>query len=138
MTYDALSGKHDAITRRAYFLRSNQARISARKKPLFVDLAVADGMKSIPVLEAESVVTNGSRWTNDYAVTSPGGREFKLWRHNQAPETCELPVYVESSGTVTRVALTPFAVVGDTTMVGLVAAVIAFYELAESGYSFSP
>ena len=45
----------------------------------------------------------------------------------------DLPVYVETSGTPIRVALTPFAVAGDTVMVGAVAAVVGFLLWAQIG-----
>jgi hypothetical protein len=45
----------------------------------------------------------------------------------------DLPVYVETSGTPTRVVFTPFAVAGDTVMVGAVAAVVGFLLWAQIG-----
>jgi hypothetical protein len=44
-----------------------------------------------------------------------------------------LPVYVEISGTPTRVVLTPFAMAGDTVMVGAAVAVVGFLSWAQIG-----
>jgi hypothetical protein len=50
------------------------------------------------------------------------------------PESAfDLPVYAETSGTATRIVLTPFAVAGDTVMVGAVAAVVGFLMWAQIG-----
>ncbi len=47
--------------------------------------------------------------------------------------TFDLPVYPETSGTLTRVVLTPLAVAGDTVMVGAVAAVVGCVLWLEGG-----
>ena len=70
-------------------------------------------MQSIPVLSAPSVATNLPPERMIYAVTTREGRGFSLNEPDGAEQTFNLPVYVETSGTVTRLALTPFAVVGD-------------------------
>ena len=45
---------------------------------------------------------------------------------------------VENSGTVTRIALTPLAVIGDTVMVGLVVSAVALIAACQSGFGFVP
>jgi hypothetical protein len=51
----------------------------------------------------------------------------------ESESTFDLPVYVETSGTSIRIILTPFAVAGDSVMVGAVAAVIGFLLWAQIG-----
>jgi len=51
----------------------------------------------------------------------------------EAEATFNPPVYTETSGTPTRIVLTPFAVAGDTVMVGAVAAVVGFLLWAQIG-----
>ena len=131
--YDAFSEKHSVVKRRAYYLLRNEARIDARKKPKLVNLAVADGMKPIVVLPTQVAVTNLPPGTAAYAVVTKEERGFTLYRPPQPAATFDLPVYAEASGTPTRIALTPFAVAGDTVMVGMVAAVIGFYMWVQSG-----
>jgi len=52
---------------------------------------------------------------------------------NQPWATFDLPVYVETSGTPIRIVLTPFAVAGDTVMVGVVAAFVGFVLWVQCG-----
>ncbi|GEM_PF-925149 len=131
--YDALSDKHSAIERRAYFLEANRSRVGAGRKPKFVDLAMASGMKPIPVLDCGSAITNSLPWFACYPFKAEGGPGFKLHRMNGAESIYELPVYLESFGTPTRVVLTPFAVLGDTVMAGAVASAMAFLVWVSGG-----
>lgn len=138
VVYDAHSEKHSAVKRRAYYLQSNEARIAERKEPAFVDPAAAEGLVPIPVFEARTLCTNLPSGFTNYAVVSESGRSFTL--HPQATPlgACELPVYRETSNTALRVGLTPFAVVGDVVMVGVVASVAALIIACESGFYYSP
>ena len=136
--YDAYSEKHSVIKRQAYDLQSNQARISAGKAPKLVDLAAAGNMTSIPVFEAAMIVTNPPPHLTNYAVISESGREFTLHPQAERFGAFQLPAYPESSGTIVRVALTPFAAVGDTAMVGAVASVVALIVACESGFTYAP
>ena len=131
--YDALSEKHSVVKRRAYYLQRNEARIAAGKKPKFVSLAVADGMKPIAVLPTQVAVTNLPPGPAAYAIVTKEERGFTLYRPPQPAATFDLPVYAETSGTPTRIALTPFAVAGDTVMVGVLAAGVGFLLWVQSG-----
>jgi len=131
--YDALSEKHSMVKRRAYYLQQNQARIAAGKNPELVSLAVADGMKTIPVLPTQSDITNRPPELPAYAVVIKEGRGFTLYRLMESEANFDLPVYAETSGTPTRLVLTPFAVAGDTVMVGIVASVVGFFVWLEMG-----
>ena len=136
--YDAVSEKHSAVKRQAYYLELNQARISSGKAPKFTQLAAAEGMIPIPVFEAVAIATNPPTQLTNYAVLSESGREFTLHPQAEHLGAFQLPAYPESSGTVVRVALTPLAAVGDTAMVGVVAAFAALIAACESGFYCAP
>ena len=136
--YDAFSEKHSVIKRQAYYLQSNQARISAGRAPRLVDPAAAAGMAAIPVFGATRTTTNPPTLLMNYAVVSESGREFTLYPQAEPIGTFQLPAYPESSGTTVRVALTPLAVAGDTVMVGAVASFVALVVACESGFRFTP
>jgi len=131
--YDAFSEKHSTVKRRAYYLHPNQARIGAGTKPKWVKSSVADGMKPIAVLPMRSTVTNLPPELPAYGVVAKEGRGFTLYCRMESEATFDLPVYAETSGTPTRIMLTPFAVAGDTIMVGAVAAVVGFLWWVQSG-----
>ena len=131
--YDSLGEKHTEITRRSYYLWPNQARVAEGKKPRWVRPVVTEGMKPIPVLSDQDAATNSSPARTLYAVTIREGRAFNLYRPPEAKETYDLPVYPETYGTTIRVALTPFAIAGDTLMVCGVGAVVGFLLWVQCG-----
>lgn len=131
--YGAFSEKRSTVQRRAYYVHPNQARLNPGTKPDLVKPSVADGMKPIPVLPAPAALTNQPPEPSSYAVVTKEGRGFALFRPLESESTFDLPVYAETSGTPTRIVLTPFAVAGDTVMVGVVAAVVGFVAWAHIG-----
>ena len=131
--YDAFSEKHSTVKRRAYYLQQNAERISAGKKPEWVQSSVADGMKPIAVLPAQGAGSNLPPDLPSFAVVTNEGRAFTLYRPPKSEATFDFPVYPETSGTPTRIVLTPFAVAGDTVMVGAVAAFVGFLVWLQSG-----
>jgi hypothetical protein len=138
VVYDAYSERRAVNKRQAYYLQSNQARIRAGKAPKFFPPLAAEDMRPLPVFEQSAFVTNSPTGLTNYAVLSESGREFTLQPQAEPLGAFHLPVYRERSGTAIRVALTPFAVAGDTVMVGLVASVVALVMACESGLSFTP
>ncbi len=116
--YDAVSEKHSLVRRQAYYLRESEALVAAGKKPKLAPTSEAVGLKPIPVLPTAAVATNVLAEL-PYALVTREGRGFTLHRLAKPDGEFELPVYPEKSGTPTRVALTPFAVAGDTVMVGV-------------------
>ena len=90
-------------------------------------------MKSIPVLPTQGALTNPPPGVPAYAVVTKEGRGFTLYPPMEPESAFDLPVYAETSGTATRILLTPFAVVGDTVMVGAVATVVGFLLWAQIG-----
>ncbi len=131
--YDAFSEKHSTVKRRAYLLWQNANRIAAGRKPKLASVTVADGMKPVPVLPAPVAASNLPPEMAAYAVVTHEGRQFILYRPMEPDATFDLPVYAETSGTPTRLVLTPLAVAGDTVMVGAVAAVVGFILWLEIG-----
>jgi hypothetical protein len=131
--YDACSEKHLRVERQAYDLHPSQTHAEAGPKRELVELSAADGMKPIPVLPTQGALTNQPPGLPAYAVVTKEGRGFTLHRPMEAESDFDLPVYAETSGTATRIVLTPFAVVGDTLMVGAVAAVVGFLLWAQMG-----
>lgn len=131
--YDALSESHADVKRRSYYLSPNLDRIALGKKPKWAKTPVVDSMKSIPILPPGAAATNPPPEETAYAVTARNERAFILHQPDRFAETFDLPIYPETSGTGLRVALTPFAVAGDTVMVAGVAAVVAFLAWVGSG-----
>jgi len=120
--YNALSDRDDQIKRRAYFLEANQKRIAAGKAPQFVDPGLSRNLTAIPQQVS----------TNTYAIPGTNGWTFTLYRPGREPEVCNLPTYRDDHNTAGRVALTPLAVAGDATILGVVAAVILGYAYADN------
>ena len=131
--YDALSEKRSTVKRRTYYLQQSQAHIAAGKKQKLVRPSVAGGMKPIAVLSTRGALTNPPPGLPVYAVPTQEGLGFTLHRPTESEATVDLPVYAETAGTPTRIVLTPFAVAGDTVMVGVVAAVVGFFWWIQSG-----
>jgi hypothetical protein len=121
--YNALSDRNDQIKRLAYFLEANQTRIAAGKAPYFVDPKLSRNLVAIPHQVS----------TNTYAVLGTNGWAFTLYRPGGELEVCNLPTYRDDHNTAGRVALTPLAVAGDATIIGVVAAVFMGYAYAQSG-----
>lgn len=131
--YDALSEKRSTLKRQAYYLRQNEGRMAAGKKPKLVPPSVAGGMQAIPVLPMPVAPTNLPPARAAYSVLTKEGRAFTLYRPAAPEVKFDLPVYAEASGTATRLVLTPFAVAGDTVMVGAVAGLAGFFLWVQSG-----
>jgi hypothetical protein len=131
--YDAYSEREAAVKRQAYYIRSSEAQVAAGKRPVPLNPAMPESAIPIPVLDPKAAGTNQPPQPPPFAVTTRQGRAFALHQPATAVQTFQLPVYAESSGTFPRVALTPFAVVGDTVMVGAVASVVGFIVWAGIG-----
>jgi hypothetical protein len=131
--YDAMSEKHSAVVRRSYYLQQNAERVAAGKKPQLIRSPVPDRIRAIPVLPAQGDVSQPPAELPSYAVLTNGGRAFTLYRPLKSEATFDFPVYAETSGTPTRLMLTPLAVAGDTVMVGVGAAVVGFFVWLQIG-----
>jgi hypothetical protein len=129
--YDEAHENKESTRRRAYFLARNLKRITERKKPRFADPQIASRLERIAMDDGESGLTNSTAMPKgSYHKES---REFSLSGIPGLDGRYALPVYEETSGDVTRAALTPLTVTGDTLIVGAVAGVLAAYAYAYSG-----
>ena len=122
--YEALREDATAPETRAYLLQANQDRIEVGRNPHFVNPKLTKQLEAIPVFESKAIGTAAQGVLTNGAVAAKPSRTFVLYRPEQPPQTCALPIYVAHTGTTARVALTPLAVAGDTVMVGLVASVV--------------
>jgi hypothetical protein len=108
--------------RRAYYLAANQDRLSAGRRPRFLDPILADGLTPIPI-RSEPVPADGAAPdASAYAILEAGGAGFSL---GGGPRPCGpfwLPVYEAGPGPAWRAAATPFAAVADAAWGGLIAA----------------
>lgn len=136
--YDSVSDWQANVKRKAYFLDPDQAALATRTKPRFVKLSEAEGLKPIPVFSGTPEATNAPIRPIPHAVAATNSGRFTLYAPGGSAKTIGLPVYVEHSGTPTRVALTPLAVVGDTLVVAAVAAFVTAVELCRGNFSFRP
>jgi hypothetical protein len=136
--YDETSEKNEQVRRRAYFLQPNAKRIAQHKRPRFVDPQASGTMNPVPQTQTRPGVTNVVPGQTSLAAWSENDREFSLLRDGEVDGPYALPVYRESNGTLIRVTLTPFAVAGDTVMVGAVAAVVALVVACQSGLFVNP
>jgi hypothetical protein len=124
VSYDALDERADKILRRAYFLHTNEMRVTARLKPFYVEPSLATNMHAVPIV----IATNEIKQTGPtvrYPVNTDYGLGFELYRDGHREGEHPLPVYYDGISTPARVALTPLAVTGDTIMVGLVTGAVA-------------
>ena len=131
--YDALSERHETVERRAFYLRQNEERVAAGKEPRWVKPSVTEELNPIRVLPRREAVATLPAGGMAFAVLTHEGHGFTLCRPPGPEATFDLPVYAETSGAPTHLVLTPFAVVGDTVMVGAVASVIGFLLWVQMG-----
>lgn len=111
ITYDEERENSSKIKRRAYYLKPNLELIAQNKKPHFINT------NSIPLSPLPHTLTN---------------RQFSVVR-DVAEGPYRLPVYCERDGTVLKSVLTPFALVGDVVMVGVVAGFVGLCMMCMGG-----
>jgi hypothetical protein len=135
--YDAFSEAQSTISRKAYFLRPDQAGSVTRQKPQFVKPSAAEGLKPIPIFPCAPDTTNALARPIPHAVAAPDSRNFTLYQHDGHGRSLSLPIYAEHSGTAARVALTPLVVGGDAVVVAAVVAVVVVIALCQGNESFT-
>jgi hypothetical protein len=123
VTYNALDERADTISRRAYFLHTNETRIALRQKPLYVQPSLATNMRAVPIVRTTNAALNAGMAVR-YPVSTANGSSFELYRDGRSEGTHDLPVFNAGVGTAARVALTPPVIVGDTLMAGATVAVL--------------
>jgi hypothetical protein len=135
--YNAVSDRHPAGQRRAYFLDASRRRLTAGRPPRFVGPKRDHGLQPISILPTIAMATNSLSTNLCCAVAK--GNSFILYRADFPPEYCTLPYYQDGTfnGNWKRVLLTPLTVtvdmVVDVTVVGVVAAIFAGYAYVAGG-----
>ncbi len=114
VTYDEERENGGKVLRRAYYLKPNLELIAKNTKPNFVKPGTAASLSPV-----------------QHSLTNR--QAFMVVKDSTTEGPYKLPVYCESEGTAWKLGLTPFAVVGDTVMVGIVASVVAMIMMCEGG-----
>jgi hypothetical protein len=117
VSYDETADNADSIMRRSYYLHANLERTSDVKKPFFADRLVVEELLATSPL-ASSPGEGGARY-----ISISANDTFTIHDGARADGPHSLPVYKSRNGTITKIALTPLAVVADVTVVGAVAGV---------------
>ena len=138
VVYNCASELHPGSHRRAYFLEENRTNST----PHFVDLKIARGLPSVPVVkqfkhDKNPTPTNTCAiWYLDMENTS-----FTLYRPGSPPETSSLPCYPDwipqpetKGGTWWRKALTPITMTVDITVGVAVVATCIWMAVGAPGY----
>jgi alpha-D-ribose 1-methylphosphonate 5-phosphate C-P lyase len=126
--YDEVRENHGRIRRRAYLLGANAGRIDANKKPHFIDPTRISAPRAIPTGESLSFVANAGPGFSTFATVTNGSRDFTIYRPGREESIYALPVYEDRSSTGVRLALTPFAVVGDAALFGAIAGALGWLD----------
>lgn len=124
--YYASSENSSGLVRRSYYLNVNARRVASGKQPEWVKPPLRGDLRPIPVLLAVAGSTNPPPPPRPYATVMEEGRSFVVHNSSGTSNSFELPVYLEQSGIGSQIALTPFAVAGDTLMVGGLVAFATF------------
>ena len=125
VAYDSFRDDGDAALRLNYFVQANERHLADHTQPDFVS---TNGLNLI------AVPLNGATNILPYATY-----DARLTIHTSGERLgpYPLPSYKESDGLAIKTALTPLAVTGDATVVGLVLGAVFVVGLCQSGYSFA-
>jgi hypothetical protein len=121
VAYNSLRDGDSAPRRQAYFLGANEALVRDHQKP---KLTATNRL----VLEAVPVNLD-----TDAVPRAQFHRELIISTEAGDIGPYALPVYVESTGTGTKAALTPLAVAGDITCLAFIAGFFAVLAYAHGG-----
>jgi hypothetical protein len=125
VVYDSFRDDEDASRRLNYFVQANERQLADHAQPDFVS---TNGLNlvSVPLNAATNILP--------YATY-----DLRLTIHTSAERLgpYPLPEYKESDGLIIKTALTPLAVTGDATVVGLILGVVGLVGLCQSGFSFA-
>ena len=108
VAYDSVRDDEDEPRRQSFFVIANEANLASHKKPSLISTNGL-GLVAVPLNGATNVFPHA---TYDSRLTIRTAEE----RFGPYP----LPNYKESDGVAIKTALTPLAVAGDATIVGLV------------------
>jgi hypothetical protein len=125
IAYDSMRDDENGTQRLNYFALANERHIADHEQPDFVSTNGLD-LVLVPLNAATNVLPYA---TYDALLTIRTSEE----RLGPYP----LPSYKESNGLVVKTALTPLAVTGDATVVGLVLGAVFVVGLCQSGFSLA-
>jgi hypothetical protein len=125
VAFDSMRDDEDSPRRLTYFIQANERHIADHEQPDFVS---TNGLNLVfvPLNAATNILPYA---TYDALLTIRTSEE----RLGPYP----LPNYKESDGLAVKTALTPLAVTGDATVVGLVLGAVFVVGLCQSGFSFA-
>ena len=115
VAYDSVRDGGDDPRRLHYFVGENENRVSERRKPHFTSTKGA-ALIAVPLNDSAHQLPTAT-FRNELTIYTVAGVI--------GPDP--LPVFEETNGNTTRVLLTPFAVVGDATLVSAILALFAVF-----------
>jgi hypothetical protein len=125
IAYDSVREGEDVPRRLSYFALANERHVADHEQPDFVS---TNGLNLVFV--PLNVATNVLPYAIYDSLLTIRTSEERLGPY-------PLPNYKESDGLVIKTALTPLAVTGDATVVGLVLGAVFVVGLCQSGWSFA-
>jgi len=114
--YSEMREEGSSTQPRAYWLYENADRIKERRKPNFVSEKAEAGLLAIPI-STNQPAPDASNANGRYAVISTNQYAFTLYSAGQEEGSFELPAYVDSSGRMKQILLTPPAIIADAAIV---------------------
>lgn len=112
--YDEVCEGSETIRRRAFFLEANLAAIQERRRPHFIN------MPANPTTGISIGAADGKTNSDWYVSIGTDPAYFSIHSAGKVLGPYQLPVYDTGSGRAKKIALTPFALVGDAVLVGSV------------------
>jgi hypothetical protein len=110
--------------RRAYWLFAFTNSIANEGRPIFVNPKNSAALTPVPLL-LEATATNAPAAAGYVAVATPAQQGFDLWLEGVWLGRYDLPIYyAKPRASIWRVAATPFAALGDATVVVVVCAAV--------------
>lgn len=130
VVYKEQSDRNDAIHTRAYWLNKNENRVEDKRAPAFARKKSVDHLPPVPVFYSLPQMPDSTGKL--YAVCDTNLDTFTLYSGNREIGSYNFPVYNDGRGRIEKIALTPFAVSADITVVGGYVAVLYAYARAGS------
>lgn len=130
VSYDERREKDSSVRRRAFFLPDNTKALAEQRKPGFTNPTPGAGWVEVPVIVAGEPAPAAPL----YLKLAADHKSFTVVRDGVADGPYQLPTYVDQSSTAFRVAVTPFAIVADATVVAVWCGVVALYAYAHGPF----
>ena len=126
VSYDERRETDSSVRRRAFFLPDSAKTLAAKGKPGFTSPTPGAGWVEVPVIVAGEPVPAAPL----YLKLAADNKSFTIVRDGVPDGPHKLPTYVDQSSTAFRVAMTPFAVVADVTVVAVWCGIVSLYVYA--------